>query len=181
MGGTELNMHYVCTHDQAGALIQAHEQFWVCNCGCREARHSGCSRSRLEVCLMFNPDDPGSGSGKRPASAVEAQEILSEARSKALVARPYRSEDRLRTDGICFCCDDCCDYFLDPHEKCDPGERIAVTNADQCSLCGACLEVCYFDARKMENGDLQFKPDACYGCGLCVEVCPEECIEMSPR
>ena len=180
MSQTELAMHYVCTNERAQDLIKAHDRFWVSNCGCRESRKQ-CARSRVDVCLMFNPDDPGRGSGKREVSLADVMGILQEARAKHLVARPFRNQARTDTDGICFCCDDCCGYFLDPSERCDKGELIAATDFDLCSHCGACVAVCYFNARKMNENELMVEYELCYGCGLCIASCPENCIQMVSR
>ena len=86
-----------------------------------------------------------------------------------------------KTVGICFCCDDCCDYFLYPDEKCDKGVYIEETNLDLCDDCGICVDVCYFKARKKDNGQLIIEQDNCYGCGLCIDACPEGGIGMVRR
>ena len=172
-----LAMHYVCTHEKALQLVDSHQRFWVSNCGCRESRGT-CARSRMEVCLMFTPDDPGSGSGKREITRAEVEAILQEAEEKFLVTRPWRNEERSETAGICFCCDDCCGYFRDPGEKCDKGELVARTDFEACTHCSACVDVCYFHARTMEEDKLVVDPERCYGCGLCASVCPEGCIRM---
>jgi len=177
MNDSQVPCHYVCTHDEARNLVEARKHFWVSNCGCRE-RRGHCARSRMDVCLMFNPEDQGSGSGKHEATLKEAQAILGEAGEKHLVTRPFRNKERTGTDGICFCCDDCCGYFLDPTERCDKGDLAAVTDLNLCTDCGVCVEVCYFGARTMTAGGLAVDAARCYGCGLCVAVCPEGCIEM---
>lgn len=135
----------------------------------------------MDVCLIFNPDDPGSGSGKKEVPMAEVLGILQEAETKHLVARPYRNQARTGTDGICFCCDDCCAYFLDPSERCDQGELLAETDFDICNHCGACAEVCYFKARSMDGNELKVENELCYGCGLCLAVCTEDCIRMVRR
>jgi Pyruvate/2-oxoacid:ferredoxin oxidoreductase delta subunit len=174
-------MHYVCTPDEARKLINKHERFWVCNCGCREGR-GFCTRSRIDVCLMFRNDIGASGSGLKEISYGQVEMILDEAKDKHLVSRPFRNmEDKTIVDGICFCCDDCCGYFLSPDEKCDKGALIENTFFDECTHCGVCVEVCYFDARKMVGGKLEVEADKCYGCGLCVDICPESCIRMVTR
>jgi Pyruvate/2-oxoacid:ferredoxin oxidoreductase delta subunit len=180
MGETDLAMHYVCTHERARELVQAQSRFWASNCGCREGRGQ-CDRSRMDVCLIFNPNDPGSGSGKKEVTLADVDRILHEAQVKHLVARPFRNEARTDTDGICFCCDDCCGYFLGPSEKCDKGELIAKTDFSQCSHCEVCVDICYFEARTMNEEELVVEKDHCYGCGLCVDVCPESCIQMVHR
>ena len=175
-----LAMHYVCTHDKARELVGRHSRFWVSNCGCRESRKH-CARSRMDVCLMFIGDEFASGSGKREITLADVESILHEAETKNLVARPFRNDAKTETDGICFCCDDCCGYFLNAAEKCDKGELIARTDFDPCTHCGICEEACYFKARTMRDDQLTVDADRCYGCGLCVSSCPEECIEMTPR
>jgi len=177
MDQIELAMHYVCTHERAAELIAKRSRFWVSNCGCRESRGQ-CARSRMDVCLMFYEGEFASGSGKHEIGRADAEAILDEARTKHLVARPWRNEARSATDGICFCCDDCCGYFLDPNERCDKGELAAVTDLNRCTDCGVCVEVCYFGARAMVAGGLAVDAARCYGCGLCAAVCPEECIDM---
>jgi len=181
MSQDDLHFHYVCTQEEARDLIERNTLFWISNCGCRENKGT-CQRSRLDVCLQFRDDTPAWGGGKRVVSKSEVMEILLEARTKSLLARPFRGEqDRTRTDGICFCCDDCCEYFRNPEEKCDKGIYIEKTNLDACQNCGTCEDLCYFGARTIEGGELVLKPEACYGCGLCMAVCPEGCIEMVAR
>lgn len=136
----------------------------------------------MDVCLLFREDFPPTGSGFREVVWADVEEIFQEAREKYLVTRPFRNEeDVTKTDGICFCCDDCCAYFLTPGARCDKGELIESTDLEQCTDCGICEEVCYFGARELNDGRLVVDQRACYGCGLCVEVCPEGCIEMSYR
>ena len=129
---------------------------------------------------MFKESIPASGSGKREVTLKEVEAIFCEAQSKHLVARPYRNKKRTATEGICFCCDDCCGFFLNLREKCDKGAYIQMTELDECTQCGACTAVCYFNARSMDD-ELIIDEDNCYGCGLCVDVCPGGCIQMVLR
>lgn len=174
-------LHYVCTRHEARGLIASRDRFWISNCGCREAR-GGCARSRIDVCLYFTPEFPPTGTSWRKASREEAELLLAEAEARGLVTRPFRDEERrARTDGICFCCDDCCAYFLDRSEVCDKGTSIEATDREGCDDCGVCADVCHFGARTMEEGRLVVARDDCYGCGLCVDVCPLGAIQMVPR
>lgn len=53
----------------------------------------------------------------------------------------------------------------------------AEINQTACVSCGACFEICRFDAiDKSDKFDVN--PFACEGCGLCVKVCPEKAINM---
>jgi ferredoxin len=180
MSQQELHMHYVCTHDEAKKLMESHDQFWVSNCGCREPK-GNCARSRMDVCLMFSGDGGSSGSGKKEITTAQAWAILDEAETGHLVTRPFRDDAKTGTDGICFCCDDCCGYFLDKNEICDKGKFIENTDKDSCTLCGDCVDTCYFKAREVANAEMIVNKDECYGCGLCAQVCPEKCIEMIAR
>jgi Pyruvate/2-oxoacid:ferredoxin oxidoreductase delta subunit len=178
----DIPFHYVCTWDEARKLVDSHTRFWVSNCGCRERRGSGCARSSIEVCLMFNEDEVCSGSGMREATRAEVDALLRQAEAKFLVTRPFRNEHNMaETSGICFCCDDCCGYFLDPTEKCDRGALIEITDFNVCTHCGVCVDVCYFLTRTMVENKLNVDREYCFGCGLCVAICPEKCIKMIRR
>jgi ferredoxin len=173
-------MHYVCTLAEAKALIESQDRFWVSNCGCRESG-SGCTQSRMDVCLSFDESIGGSGSQNREIDRAEAEAILQEAIAAKLVARPFRNADFTATAGICFCCQDCCGYFLDADEACDKGAYIERTDRPSCINCGLCVQVCYFKARRLANTILEINQDKCYGCGICVDVCPTGCLTMVER
>ncbi len=180
MGETQIPMHFVSTISEAESLINKQQSFWVSNCGCRE-RKGSCSQSRMDVCLLFSETVQSSGSGKKEITREDVNAILNDARNENLVARPFRNEDRTSTEGICFCCNDCCEYFRNPSEACDKGTFIEKTDTDSCSDCGVCADVCYFNARLIEDDKLSVITENCYGCGLCVDICPEACIEMISR
>jgi ferredoxin len=136
----------------------------------------------MDVCLLFRKDFPPTGSGFKEITWAGVEAILREAEGKHLVTRPFRNQDdQSMVDGICFCCDDCCAYFLSPAEKCDKGKYVESTDLSACSECGLCEEVCYFEARKLGDQELRVERSRCYGCGLCVDVCPEGCIKMVSR
>ncbi len=157
-------MHYVCTLEQAKELINRYDRFWVSNCECRESKGE-CSRSRMDLCLLFTPDFPPTGSGFREITHKEVEGILEEAEQKHLVPRPFRNTKQPdEIYGICFCCDDCCEYFLNPKEVIsDKGDLIESTNLDLCKVCGSCTAVCYFGARKLIKEELFLFKDDCYG------------------
>jgi Pyruvate/2-oxoacid:ferredoxin oxidoreductase delta subunit len=180
MADQAIPIHYVSTLDEGRELAARHDRFWVMDCGCRLERGS-CSRSRIDVCLFFQDANPGWGSGKREVTPKEVAELFAEARTKHLVSRPFRNDARTDTEGICFCCDDCCGYFLHPHEVCDRGKLMEQTDRGACTDCGLCPDLCHFGARKTVEGKLLVLHENCYGCGLCLDVCPEACIEMVRR
>jgi len=173
--------HFVCTHAEAIQLVDSRDNFWVCDCGCRK-NTGNCQKSRIDVCLMFRGDMEGNWSNYHRITDIEVTAILAEADFNNLVSRPFRNDkDRSIVDGICFCCDCCCEYFTKPGEICDKGKLIERTDMDLCTHCGDCVDVCYFQARDLDGGKLTLDRENCYGCGLCVGSCPEDCIEITTR
>jgi MinD superfamily P-loop ATPase len=62
----------------------------------------------------------------------------------------------------------------------------AVIDMNRCNSCGACLNLCRFDAIReipREDGDNIFRVDpvACEGCGVCVSFCPLEAVDFPER
>ena len=55
------------------------------------------------------------------------------------------------------------------------GGVTARINKDLCRLCGACIDVCRFDAI---NDNFVVDPISCEGCALCSHICPADAIKM---
>jgi len=182
MGEQGVAYHFVCTHEEARYLIENQRFFWVSNCGCRE-RTGNCNESRVDVCLLFRDDVSSSGSGMRAITKSDAIALLQEATASNLVTRPfYNDKDRRKSDGICFCCKDCCEYFTQPDIPCDKGRYIEETDLIICDRCGICVDFCYFGARRMGKKDMMLiEKGLCFGCGLCVDACPQGCISLALR
>lgn len=53
---------------------------------------------------------------------------------------------------------------------------------DGCVGVGSCMDVCKFDAMKLENGKVYIDKEKCSGCGACANaaVCPQYIIRMIP-
>lgn len=56
--------------------------------------------------------------------------------------------------------------------------QVAFVDAELCSRCGTCRELCRFEAIS-EN--YQVQPTDCEGCGVCARVCPEKAVSMRER
>lgn len=49
-------------------------------------------------------------------------------------------------------------------------------DADRCTLCGACDDICRYKAIAVLPETVLTFPELCHGCGGCVAVCPEKAI-----
>jgi MinD superfamily P-loop ATPase len=58
------------------------------------------------------------------------------------------------------------------------GGKTALIQKSLCTQCGACRELCRFDAI---GGSLAIDQVSCEGCGVCAAFCPEKAITMVPK
>jgi MinD superfamily P-loop ATPase len=58
------------------------------------------------------------------------------------------------------------------------GGQVAKIDADGCSNCEECVQICRFDAIQRSNGNLHVDPIACEGCAACFYICPLGAISM---
>jgi MinD superfamily P-loop ATPase len=58
------------------------------------------------------------------------------------------------------------------------GAKEAVRDADLCTQCGRCLEVCRFHGVK---SNFEIDPYLCEGCGACVTACPVDAIHLESK
>ncbi|MGQ9921160.1 MAG: nucleotide-binding protein [Desulfobacca sp.] len=53
--------------------------------------------------------------------------------------------------------------------------------ADRCTYCGACADLCQFQAISVFGEVILTFPDMCHGCGGCLAICPTEAVQPEPR
>ncbi len=73
--------------------------------------------------------------------------------------------------------------WLGEDEKWDQVEKIStneipVIDKKKCNLCGECVEICAFNALKIENCKLKIVNFFCEGCAACEAICPQKAITM---
>jgi NAD-dependent dihydropyrimidine dehydrogenase PreA subunit len=140
-----------------------------------------------EVCFLL--DDLGDKSVERKRarriSLIEAAEVLKKADEHGLVHMTLYQPGR-KIYALCSCCPCCCHdlQLLRQYHRTDLVARsdyIAMTDREQCTDCGKCVERCAFGARELQGGTLHYDPGTCLGCGLCVSVCPVNATVMQVR
>ena len=55
---------------------------------------------------------------------------------------------------------------------------VAATDDKRCVGCGACAEICPFDAISMADERAVVDWDRCMGCGVCVAACPQSALAL---
>jgi len=55
---------------------------------------------------------------------------------------------------------------------------VAKVDAEKCTGCGICVDICPVEAISLENGMAVVDERTCTACGLCVNECPNEAISM---
>ncbi len=58
---------------------------------------------------------------------------------------------------------------------------VPVLDADLCTRCGACAELCQFKGISMMGTSLLLFPDLCHGCGGCIRICPQGALGRGQR
>ncbi|MCD6179833.1 MAG: 4Fe-4S binding protein [Bacteroidales bacterium] len=66
--------------------------------------------------------------------------------------------------------------IIEQHEY--EGGKIAVIDAEACTNCGICEELCRFDAISLVDGQTTISEFSCDGCKLCEIACPVNAITM---
>lgn len=61
------------------------------------------------------------------------------------------------------------------------GEYVARIDEDACTGCGACAELCPFDAIDSEGGVARHRVTDCWGCGICRTACVNAAITLVDR
>jgi NAD-dependent dihydropyrimidine dehydrogenase PreA subunit len=159
----------------------------VGHCPCRQIKRSvgkGCSHS-LEACFSFGDMarymlDYRFG---RQVSVAETLNILAKCEEEGLVHSVENYDGKIGT--LCNCCGCCC-VFLDSRKRLgfhtiSPSNYRSQVNAEACSACGVCEEMCQTEAIQVEDGAIAVVDgDRCIGCGLCVSCCPEEAVYLLP-
>ena len=166
--------------DSANRIVMDADTIAVTKCTCRLTAHK-CDMP-LEVCLQVGNAakytlDRGTG---RAVSKEEALNILADCEEKGLV---HVTMNKAHAGHfICNCCACCCQamplVISEGLKILDPSRYVAEIDPDLCSLCGTCLDRCFFSAIEEQADAMAVIAEKCMGCGLCQVTCPEDAITL---
>lgn len=183
---TELN---IMDHEHLENLVKGQSKILVAPCICRKEHtmvSKGCDKLE-EACLIFGSgayiyESRGVG---RNITQEEALDIIRKGVKQGLVPQPSNS---VKPMNICLCCDCCCQVLSNIKKNEAPARIVnsnfqAVVDADECTGCQACEEICPMDAIDMDQEQIvaQVDPERCIGCGLCVTACEFDAIALKDK
>ena len=181
--------------DEVEEMVNAANLIVVQPCDCR-ILGDNCDRP-VETCISLDEGarqilERGHG---HLLTKEEAVHLLRWADKKGLMHTADNAWKEQSLHSICNCCACDCYPFRAAQQLGTKGvwpksRYQAVFNQDLCSLCGACVKRCHFQAFSLTeqlveiNGkikqNVRYDVDKCWGCGLCAYYCPQDDITMRP-
>ena len=179
----------IMPHDQMETVLAGATRFAVAHCPCRvEADLMGrpCEHP-LEVCLKF--DEMADflierGLGKEITRA-EARDIVHRSALAGLVHFVDNAAGKVMHN--CNCCGCACwNVGTIRRRKIPRDELMAVyftreTLAQQCTGCGACVEICPVQAIELKEDVAVVDQQWCIGCGVCALQCEFDALRIRYR
>lgn len=178
----------VLPFDALRPMIEATSYRAVGMCPCRQMLRyvgEGCDHS-LEVCIHFGSMgrymvEQGMG---REIDVEETLQILDESNKEGLVHVADNIDGRLST--LCNCCGCCCNFITAKKRYgvnlLSPSNYVSRIDADACTSCGVCEELCPMDAVTLNGeGVVLVDESLCIGCGVCAGTCEFDAVELVLR
>jgi ferredoxin len=131
---------------------------------------------------MFAVHFENLGLGKR-VTKEQAISYLDEMQELGLVAATENYKQGVPSI-MCLCCECCCSQVRGRTRWDNPTAMLPSSfvprASDDCTLCGTCVERCFFDALSLDEdeGRAVVEPEKCIGCGVCTITCPTEALKL---
>ena len=182
MDASEPIKNLIIPPDKAREVVERARQVHLLDCACR-VRQQAYPPEWTNICLHFEGAPEEELAKGRPITTEEALAILKLAAERRLVSQLFFREATLQVTELCSCCDCCCAPIRRLVQEGNyAGELrsgyVAVTDAARCIACELCLDSCFFEARRVEGGELVLVDERCFGCDRCVESCPEGAVSL---
>lgn len=173
------DLEHVIPYSRARDIVlQNPDHIVALDCPCRLARADPCLP--LDVCLIVGEPFASFVSEHHPGRSRwitqgEAIEVLQAEQKRGHVSHAFFKDVMLgRFYAICNCCACCCGA-MQFHREGVPmlasSGFVCQIDADVCTGCGRCAELCQFGALAVEAGVSVVDTDACMGCGVCKAHC----------
>jgi ferredoxin len=174
--------HIIIPRSEAREIVSRVDNIYLRDCPCRK-RQRACPPDEWEVCLLFDAASQDDLCDARPITPDEALALLRVTAERGTINQLFYTHEGRRVTEICNCCTCCCFPLRELEQKGNYGEwlrtdYVAVTDAEQCAVCGLCEESCFFGARLVIDRELHFAAERCFGCGRCIPDCPEGVIAL---
>jgi Pyruvate/2-oxoacid:ferredoxin oxidoreductase delta subunit len=157
----------------------------VIDCPCRSVRSESCLP--LDVCLVVGEPFASFVAEHHPQRSrwitqEEAVDILQAEHERGHVHHAYFKDAMFgRFYAICNCCTCCCagmQGWRNGVPMLASSGYVSVVEQERCVGCGACIEVCPFNAIVEREGIAVVDVEACMGCGVCVSRCTQEALSL---
>lgn len=182
------DLEHVIPYPTARSLILADPlpSLAITDCPCRAQRKNPCQPGNVcmvvgEPFVSFTLDHhPGS----RRITVEEALRILEEEEARGHIHTAwFKDAMHNRFYTICNCCPCCC-LGMESYQRGVPrmthSGYLPSVDPNLCANCGACVDICFFNAMQAGEDTAVCHEDLCMGCGLCVSHCPSQAIALEP-
>ena len=177
----------VGSYDNARAIIEKSPgPFAVMNCVCRQAKEKmgePCKQTDIMQTCFTLGKSASFMMNKGVAQKLSKDEIISlitHAEQEGMVLQPANTQE---PGFICCCCGCCCGVLTAAKKFPNPAELLqtnfyAQIDAENCTACGECMELCQMDALVSVNNHTEVLRSHCIGCGVCLNACATEAISL---
>ncbi len=191
------NQLHVLDYERASEVIKTASHIGIGVCYCRhKMQHAGeACDAPMDICMTFNNSAASliRHEYAREVDQHECFDLLQKAYDHNLVQ--FGENIQKRVNFICNCCGCCCEALLAAKKfgMLNPVETtgfLPLIDADRCTGCGKCVQVCPVEAMTLVSANDPRKPkkmkarineEICLGCAVCVKNCAENCILLKER
>ncbi|MGE4318610.1 MAG: 4Fe-4S dicluster domain-containing protein [Deferribacterales bacterium] len=194
---SEDNNLYVLDYERATEVIKTASHIGVSMCYCRhKMQHMGMAcDAPMDICMTFN--SVGSSLIRhgyaRQIDVSECMDLLAQAYDHNLVQ--FGENSKTEVSFICNCCGCCCEAMIAARKfgimnPVHTSYFLPEIEAEKCTGCGKCAELCPVEAMTMVSANDPKKPKKklakldekiCLGCGVCLRGCKTDALTLKTR